>query len=412
MAKPEAASPAGAVFFFTRFPVYSEVFLQREIAHFSDNGLAMRLVSLWGGDRIWEGKPVERNHLGHALKGLLWLPYWLIRKPRVIGHLLALVWCPRGAGLLNWAENLLGAGYALQAARRWQACGATHFHAVWASAPAMAAYALQQLTGIPFSFGAHAYDLFEHGGDGWLRQKGARAAWVRSSTEAGKQRLEELGLPAAKVLLARRGLAKLPPARPLRAPSPPYRILSVGRMVEKMGYRRQIALYRQLKAAGLPFTVEWIGDGPGREKLEAAAREAGLAAEIRMLGRLPYAGVEHAYQRSDCFVFSGCVDRNGDRAGLPNALAEAMAWGLLVFASDVGAVREAVRDGWNGYLWGGEPAADVVLAALAQPEEQAPLRQRAREWAVREYDLRRNLAPMLERLGAATFDPTRGCNQL
>jgi glycosyltransferase involved in cell wall biosynthesis len=393
---------------FTRFPVFSETFLQREVEGLLRQGLPLQLVTLWGGDSGWKQAPVEHNHLVDALKGLLWLPYWLVKRPRVIGHLLSLVWRPRRSGILNWGENLLGAGYALQSARRWQSAGITHLHAVWASAPAMAAYALHLLTGIPFSFAAHAYDLFEHGGDGWLREKGRRAEWVRSSTSAGCTRAEALGIPCDKLVRVRRGLPQLPPPAEERIPVAPFRFLSVGRMVEKMGFSRQIPLYCSLKEAGLRFHVAWIGDGPERPALEAAVRAADLQDTVEFLGRQPFGEVEAAYRRSDCLVFTGCIDRNGDRAGLPNTVAEAMAWGLLVFVSDVGAVSEAVRHGVNGYVWSADPDPAIVLKALADPAAQLPLRRRAREWAMREYNLRVNLARLKDLLSVVTFAAPRG----
>ena len=40
-----------------------------------------------------------------------------------------------------------------------------------ANVPATAAQLIKALTGIPYSMGAHAYDVFRHGGDWFLTQK-------------------------------------------------------------------------------------------------------------------------------------------------------------------------------------------------------------------------------------------------
>lgn len=389
------------VLLFTRFPVLSETFLQREVACFREANLDMELVSLWGGDRDWNGLLVERNDPVAASLGLFWLLYWLVRKPRAAAALAGAVFLPRHSGLLNWLENLLGLGYALRTANRWQRAGIRHFHAVWASAPAAAAWGLHRLTGIPFSFGGHAYDLFERGGDGWMPEKIRSCDWVRTSTRAGRDRFRELGAPPESILLVRRGLTDWPEVRVDRPLHDPLRFLAVGRMVGKMGFDRQIPLFADLARRKLRFTVTWIGDGPERGKLERMVAEAGLGGAVTFRGACPYAEVEAAYPEHDVFLFTGRVDRRGDRAGLPNAVAEAMAHALPVFATPVGAVGEAVEDGRNGFLWPGEPEASLVLKALEDPRNLEACRLAARHWALEHYDLRENLAPLLQKFGNA-----------
>ena len=398
----DRASPR-VVFLFTSFPVLSETFLQREMRVLQRSGLPMERVSLWGGEKEWDGLPVETNGLLAALASFFWLPYWLVREPRTTLSLLSMLWRPRPSGLLNWAENLLGAGYALRAANCLKRSGVTHLHAVWASAPAMAALALHRLTGIPFSFGGHAYDLFENGGDGWLAEKIPAAAFVRTSTLAGRRRFLEKGASADAVMVIRRGLPEMPPKAEIHPIVPPYRLISVGRMVEKMGFDRQIPVLSRLKEQGLPFSMVWIGDGPERPRLEQAVRDAGLADTVAFRGRLPYAEVENAYATSDLFFFTGRIDRRGDRAGLPNALAEAMAWGLLVFSTDVGATSEAIEDRENGILWSGDLDPEIVIYALQAPEIQKRCRVNARRWIEENYDLNRNLGPLIAHLEAVTF---------
>lgn len=405
-----AAAPPSprVVFLFTSFPVPSETFLQREVKCLQEHGLPMDLVSLWGGAAEWNGLAIRQGGLSGALAGLLWLPYWLVRKPAAVLFFLGQLWKPRSSGCLNWGENLLGCGYALHAARFWEKSQATHFHAVWASAPGMAAWVLSRLTGIPFSVSGHAYDLYEKGGDGWLALKADQAEWIRTSTNAGKKRWIEKGANEDKVLVVRRGLPKLPHDKSPVPIKTPYRFLSVGRMVEKMGFDRQIPLFCELKEAGVPFSAQWIGDGPMREGLEQAVREAGLADIVHFRGRLPYTQVEEAYRENQVFLFTGRIDSRGDRAGLPNALAEAMAWGLLVFATDVGAVREAVEDGVNGFVWADEPDTATLIRALEDPALQDGCRRRAREWIEAHYQLPQNLGPLIARFELVTFSTSVG----
>jgi glycosyltransferase involved in cell wall biosynthesis len=393
-------SKAKAVFLFTTFPVLSETFLQREVRALRKTGLSFQAESLWGGDSEWEGMPVGRFGFPGVLMGILCLVVWLFKQPSTVFHLLGLLWRPRRSGWLNWGENLLGACHGLRHAAGYANNGIAHCHAVWSSAPAMSAYTVCKLNGIPFSIAGHAYDLFEKGGDGWIREKLAAAKWARSSTQAGVDRLLEFGADSQRVILARRGLVEVPAFQKRSPFSTPLRILSVGRMVEKMGYERQIPLLAELKKSGIPFKAIWIGDGPERSNLEQQVKQADLEDLLEFRGRRPYAEVEQAYQESDILLFTGKVDNRGDRAGLPNAVAEAMAWGTIVFATDVGAVREAVTNGHNGIVWDNEPSLKEIMEIVNNQELQSLYRLNGWKWIHDNYDINKNLDPMVRLLMA------------
>lgn len=394
------ARQSEVVLLFTTYPVLSETFLQREVRALSKSGLSFRIVSLWGGDSEWEGRCVEKFGLAGVVSGILWLFLWLIKKPAKVFHLIRMLWKPRPSGSLNWGENLLGACYGLRYAAQFGSSGVTHCHAVWSSAPAMAAFTINHIVGTPFSIAGHAYDLFERGGDGWMREKLKSAKWARSSTQAGVNRLVEFGAAPEKVVLIRRGLNHIPEFIE-RPPIPtPVRLLSVGRMVEKMGFERQIPLLQRLKDKGLAFEMTWIGDGPERGSLETRVAQSGLSDVIEFKGSQPYEIVELAYRESDIMVFTGKVDRRGDRAGLPNALAEAMAWGVLVFACNVGAVGEAIRHGENGFIWEEDPSIEGLLEVLKLAQLQASCRRNAWEWVRDNYEVSQNIEPLLRLLSS------------
>jgi glycosyltransferase involved in cell wall biosynthesis len=337
------------------------------------------------------------------------LPYWLWRRPRALRRFVeALV---RGSfqSAENLAENLLGIGFAIVRARRL-ARRVGHFHAVWASAPGAAAWALHELTDLPYSLSAHAYDLFENGGDALLSIKMARASFLRSSTRRGCRRWETLGADPRDVLLIRRGLPELPPFAEDRVPSEIPRLLAVGRMVEKMGFAYLLRILAALEMEGVSFRARLIGEGPLREKLQADARRLGLTGKVAFPGALSFAEVEKALAAADLFLFTGCVDRKGDRAGFPNAVGEAMAWGVPVAATPTGAVREGIRDRETGILLppGNAPAAAVqVRDFLLDPALRGTCRQAARQWVEENFDARRNLRSLQEALYRTSAKPLR-----
>ena len=396
--QPARETPGAVVLFiFTTFPLPSETFLQREMRILRARGLPLRMVSLWGGASQWEGMPVECHGLKGIAQCLLRLPVLLLQRPRLLHAWSQWAAYPRASGWLNWAEMLLGLSYALRMAGHLRPRGVAHIHAVWASAPASAALAVHQMDGIPFSFGAHAYDLFERGGDGWLPEKIGHARWMRSSTRAGERRLKAIQASSSPPIhVVRRGLEKMPPWSADWSPATPLRLLSVGRMVRKMAFHRQIPVLRQLQATGRPFAMTWIGDGPLRAELELQVKAAGLADSVVFAGWQPYSQVERAYQEHDILLFTGEPDNQGNRAGLPNAVAEAMAWGLPVVSTRTGAVAEAIEDGVSGFLWRGEPEASPILRLMDNPTIGKQLRAAARAWTEKHYLLPDNLSALVD----------------
>lgn len=410
----ESTQPEGRVLFlFTRFPVPTETFLQREIRALKKHGLPLRVVSLFGGGGEFESTPIERFCLWNLLRLFFWIPYWVVRRPRAMVRMATAINWHEPANFLNLWENGLGLGYAIVSARRWKHADVRQIHGVWASAPATGAWALHLLTDIPFSFSGHAYDLFEHGGDWLLSEKMRDATFMRSSSEVGVRRFVQLGADRSRVTCIRRGLNSFPEMEEKSEITPPLCILSVGRLVEKMGYFEQLAVYRELCDQGISFTVDIYGGGPLMNRLCRERARLGLDAHVHFHGAVPFSRIAEAYASADIFLFTGRVAQSGDRAGLPNAVAEAMSWGVPVVAHRVGAVGEAITHGENGILveWpgkGGSNTAHRIAHSLIElgrsPETYHRMRQKARTWSEAHYSAQANmrrLIKLLENVGEA-----------
>ncbi len=399
---PKQGLPAETVrtnrvlFICTTYPAPTETFVQREVEALRAAGTELDIVSVWGGG----GEDVRRFRFWELAKLFWWLPYWLARRPAVLSSLMqAMILRPMPTAL-NAGENLLGFGFVLIHARGIRRRRYHHVHAAWAGLPAAAAWLLDRLIGLPYSMGAHAYDLFEGGGDWLLAEKVGRAHFVRTSTEAGRQRLLRAGVPPDKVVLIRRGLVRFPPLHPMRPSRLPLRILAVGRFVEKMGYHALVEVLGQARADGLEFEARLIGDGPKRRLTEARVAARGLAPCVRFEGRQPFARVLEALEWADVLLFTGVVARNGDRAGLPNAVAEAMAAGVPVVASRVGGVAEAVSHGHSGLLGEGRQAATALRLLAMDDGVYQRLQKGGREWTLSHFDAAANMRVLREKFYA------------
>jgi len=390
-----AESPVIA-YFFTTFPKGTETFLQREIVAMKGLGVRMRIYSLWGGGASFRGLPVQRFNKWRLLT-LFWLiAYEASRRPAVLRQLLQGLFTRRAPSWLNFWENMLGAGFACVVAREFRRDPPDHIHAAWGGGPATAAWLLWRIDGHSFSAAAHAYDIFEHGGDWWLRDKLEHAAFTHTSTEMARRALIERGLPAEKIVCIRRGLDRLPALKPLRPGRQPLHLVSVARLVEKKGLDHQLRIHAALRAAGIPFSARIIGDGPLRQELESLAGR--LGADVTFTGHLPQHEVWNQLAWADVLLHTGVIAPSGDRDGLPNVLPEAMSAGVLVVTSPAAATTEAVTQGVTGFVIPVENTADWVSAlqrlALEDPLAER-LREAARRWVESNFDAHRNAARLL-----------------
>lgn len=393
------------VLLFTTFPKTSETFLQRDVAALQARGLKLRLYSLWGGGGEFNGLAVRTFNKWKLVPLFLFtIPWQCVRRPRLMRDLFEGVFSRRAPSWLNFWENMLGAGFAGVFHRELQRDPPALIHGAWAGAPATAGWVLWRMFGWRYSVGAHAYDIYEHGGDWWLTEKLQPARFVHASTEAAKRDLVRRGVDGGKIHVIRRGLEVFPPLKPLRARRSPLRLVSVARLVPKKGFDRQLEIYAQLQRAGLSFEARIVGDGPLRGRIEQEIRERGLVAQVRCLGQLPSSGVWEQLAWADVLLHTGVVAPSGDRDGLPNVIPEAMAAGVLVVTSPVSATTEAVQQERTGLVADVDlPLAwQVALQRLATDDALASrLQAAARRWVEENYDAHRNTAELARCFAAA-----------
>jgi glycosyltransferase involved in cell wall biosynthesis len=295
---------------------------------------------------------------------------------------------PRGA-CFTMAVRLAGR---LRAARR-QGRAPARLHAHFAHDPALVALLTHRLTGVPWSFTAHARDLWQVPG-GAVAERIASASVTVACCQAGAERLRELAGPRLRerVRLVHHGVdvRRFLPAPAPRRPGPP-RIVSVGRLVEKKGHGDLLVACRLLKDGGRRFRLDLYGDGPLRGRLEAEVARLDLGGEVALLGARPRDELLPALQAADVFALTPVVTGDGDRDGIPNVLLEAMACGLPVVTTSVGGIGEVVEHGRSGLLAAPHDAAAVaghLRRLLGDQRARRRMGEAARRAVVERFDAR------------------------
>ncbi len=275
-------------------------------------------------------------------------------------------------------KHLLQAGYLVH--RFLPNSGVVHLHAHFAHSPTSVALFASQLSGLDFSFTAHAKDIYTSD-PRQLREKIAQARFVVTCTEYNKRFLKEISegerTPIHRLyhgididFFSRDLLGK----QDEKIPTPPYRILTVARMTAKKGLPTVYRALKILRDEGISFQHTLIGEGEDRKRIHSLIKELGLVPFTQLPGTQPHSVVLDHYRGADVFVLGCEVAPNGDRDGIPNVLLESMAAGVPVVATHISAIPELVVEGETGLLVPPDQP-EKMARALIRLLTDIPLRQ-------------------------------------
>ncbi|MDZ7291895.1 MAG: glycosyltransferase [candidate division KSB1 bacterium] len=280
--------------------------------------------------------------------------------------------------------------------------GVSHFHAHFSHGPTTVAYFAAWLTGLHYSFSAHAKDIYlqEHE---FLREKIRRAKFAVTCTEYNRKHMLEIAGHDAPVYRVYHGndlqLFKAAPSTRSNDRCPV--ILSVGRFVPKKGFPVLMQALQKIKQQGLSFRAFIVGGGPLQSELEKLQTDLGLSDCVVLLSQMSQTELLAYYRQADVFALACEVQNDGDRDGIPNVLVEAMAMGIPVVSTSISGIPELIENGVNGLLVAEkDPSAlaEAIATLLRQPELAQRLGRAGRAKVERDFDARRNVEKIGELL--------------
>jgi len=284
---------------------------------------------------------------------------------------------------------------ALFVAEQARGLGVKHLHAHFATVASHVAHLVWRLTGLPYSFTAHAKDLYrETVNPDLFRAVADGARFVVTVCEANRSHIRENLYAGGRTPIRR--LYNGVDLGFFQPEGDAYRgakVVGIGRLIEKKGFDILLEAVRRLRQEGKPIECTIVGEGEDREKLEAAARTAGLDGAVRFTGALPQPETVARIHAASAVVLPCVVGRDGNRDALPTVLLEGFACGRPVISSPVAGVAEIVDEGRNGLLVPPrDPAAlaRAMAALLGDPEAVRRMGRAGREKAEKVFDLRRN----------------------
>ena len=314
------------------------------------------------------------------------------------------------------AADPLDALQAVELARLSTGVGVRHLHAHFGSQSATVTRLASLLSGIPFSFTAHAKDIFHDDVD-WpgLREKLRDAHHVVTISDYNLRFLRS-AFPTETDRLHRvyNGIElRRFPYRDPAAPGRVLRIAATGRLVPKKGFTHLIDAVKALTDRGLHVELCIAGGGDLHDELQSQIDRLGVGDSVTLVGPQPQDRITALLTAADVFVAPCVVGADGNADGLPTVLLEAMALGVPCIATAVTGIPEVVRPGDTGILLaaGGEDAlAEGLVEAIERVAEhdfpRVRMARSARALIEERFDSSKQAAA-LERLMREPAEPSR-----
>ncbi len=383
------------------YPRLSETFILNEIYFLEQSGCEIHIFALRNPG---ESKVHDRVHEVRA--GVTYIPdsFWSSFLRLLTANLILLAMHPkRYLPALSFAlrrslrrrssstiKRFLQAGYLVSTCPRGIDIG--HFHAHFSHGPTTVAYFASRLSGLNYSFSAHAKDIYLQE-DEFLREKMQNASFVVTCTEFNRNHLLGIGDGKTPVHRSYHGadlLAFTRSKKGTRNPAPGVpRILSVGRFVPKKGFPILLAALSILKKRPVPFHCQIVGGGPLLPRLQEIVQDLGLQDHVELLPSMDQKELMEHYRKADLFALACEIQANGDRDGIPNVLVEAMAMEIPVVSTSVSGIPELVENEQTGLLVpekNPEMLACALEVLLLQPHRRKELGRNGRLKVEQEFD--------------------------
>ncbi len=363
----------------SRFPKTTETFILYEVLELQSQGAKVTVHPLLprGHELAHPGSADIPVVYPRAWPMLAAQAYWLTRSPGRYAR----AWFRAVAG--NWRSwkfsirapyvMLMAAWYA----RIFVSQHVDHVHAHWATFPALAAYLVNRLTDVPFSFTAHAHDLFVD--TTMLSEKMEAADFVVTISEYNRKMMEAhsrrtriavigCGIDLEVFRVAPRPTHETPQR------NRPLRLITVASLQPQKGHRFALEALRGLIDAGVQASYDVVGDGEEGAAVAAQVDRLGLGRHVPLLGAQSRDRVVELLAGADVYLQPSVPLASGKQEGIPVAIMEAMAMQLPVVATRISGIPELVVDGRSGIV---VPPGDVaaLVSAITRLANDASLRQ-------------------------------------
>jgi glycosyltransferase involved in cell wall biosynthesis len=269
-----------------------------------------------------------------------------------------------------------------------------HIHAHFATYPTDIAMLVADIFKVPFSFTAHAQDIYTQPNN-LLLKKIEKARFVVTCTRYNMKYLMSICNNDEMINKIHCIYHGIDLKKWYFLPTMSYGIkktinlLSVARLVEKKGLVFLVYAVDILVQMNYRIFCTIIGNGTLKNKLNTLIRLKKLENNVIILNPLPQEEIKNYFLQNDIFILPSIIAVNGDRDGLPNVLLEALATGTPVITTAVSAIPELIeyeKTGMFVHEKNPEAIARTIIRLLNTPRLYQKLIINGREKVENKFD--------------------------
>lgn len=411
MVETKHSRPVKLGIIISMFPELHETFIVRELAAMERKGIDFKIVSLQRPRdpvTIEDAKRLMQQRTHYAafcgISQLFALAKTLLRHPVKFFVMLARL---TYTGLATPKELLKS--YAILPisfyfAGWFKAQGIHHLHGHWANVPTTACWILSQVDDFSWSAAIHGEDIFSP--NPLLEKKldesrfsvvctGLFCKHLQNNmhhTHPQDIHLNYHGLDA-KVL---ERIEQVP--KPVTAPKALPLVLSIGRLVPTKGHDDLIRAVKLLADQQIPAKLSLIGSGPEESILKQLVTQLGLDQQVHFLGMMEFEAVMDQLQAADVFALAPRMIPGHPPDGIPNVIAEAMAFGIPVVTTGASAIPELIDHERNGlFVEPQDPQAlaDAIARLLTDKPFSDKLARSAKKKVLEMFNQEKNIDDLI-----------------
>ncbi|NMX21369.1 hypothetical protein C5S30_02805 [ANME-1 cluster archaeon GoMg4] len=270
-------------------------------------------------------------------------------------------------------------------------------HAHFANEPTFTAMLISKLTGIPFTFTGHAFDIFIDPDVKALKERMENASAVITPSYYNKNYLHDLtGIDKDKIHVVR-ACPNIERFKEVKRDEDFPTILTVGRLVEKKGIKYGILAIKELVKEFPEIQYRIVGSGPLESELKELAKSLNLENSVKFLGSLDGDSLLDELSKATIFVLPCVKAENGDMDVCPLTLQEAMIAQTPVIATNLASIPELIENREEGLLI--EPKnVEQLVKAISTLLEDESLRKRWGEKGLEKIEKDFNIHTEVEKL--------------
>jgi len=273
--------------------------------------------------------------------------------------------------------------------------GIQHIHAHYATHPALAAWIIHQLTGIPYSVTAHAHDIYVE--KPMLGTKLRDAAFIVAISQFNRDYITNyLGNSIReKIHVIHCGVN--PDDYSIHQENTSdniFHVLNIGSLQPYKGQKYLIRGCASLVKQGIPIHCTIIGGGELKDELAALISSLHLEKTVELAGARTQEEVAEMLPRADCYIQPSIITPSGKMEGIPVSLMEALVCKVPVIATNISGVPELVQDQKTGLLIPPENEEALVTAIQTIYNDRmkaSEMAENGRQLVLREFSLISNV---------------------